>query len=129
MAFFHRLIAEIERKRHAQPVGFQQLIAELERKRYLRPQAGDYFAFRQESGATAQQINNVPKEVRQFAPKKLRRQHQTGEVRSGRLNIEIELWRDRAIRAETRLRDTGKLIQHVAADSSIPTPTRGTDGS
>jgi len=95
---------------------FQRLIADLERKRDAQPQGGDYFAFRRESGATTQQMINVPKEVLKFAPKEMRRQYQNAEDPIGRLETEIQQWQDRAGRAETRLQFIEKSIQQIAAE-------------
>jgi len=93
---------------------FQRLIADLERKRDTQPLSIDHFVFRRESGITTQETINVPKEVLQFAPKEIRCQHQTAEDRIGRLETEIEQWQDRAGRAETRLRFLEKSIQQIA---------------
>ncbi|HSP49737.1 MAG TPA: hypothetical protein VLN61_06045 [Pseudolabrys sp.] len=94
---------------------FQGLIADLERKRDAPPLGSDYFAFRRKSGATSQQTINAPKEVLQFAPKEIRRHHQTAEDRINQLETEIEQWQDRAGRAETRLQFIEKSIQKIAA--------------
>ena len=94
---------------------FQRLIADLERKRNAQPQDSD-FAFRRESGATTQQMINVPKEVLKFAPKEMRRQYQTAEDPIGQLETEIQQWQDRAGRAETRLQFIEKSIQQIAAE-------------
>jgi hypothetical protein len=103
---------------------FQRLIADLECTRDAQPRGGEYFEFRRKSGATAQQVNNVPKEVLQFAPKEVRRQHQTGDDRIGRLQTEIQQWQDRAGRAETRLRFIENSIQQIAAELVRPAPRK-----
>ena len=96
MAFFQRLIADLERKRHAQPLG------------------GDYSGFRRKSGANTQRTSNVPKEVLQFAPKEMRCQHESAENRIDQLETEIKQWQDRASRAETRLQFIETSIQEIA---------------
>ena len=103
---------------------FQRLIADLEHTRDAQQGGSDYFAFQQKSGATAQQMINVPKEVLQFAPKEVRRQHQTGEDRIGRLETEIQQWQDRAGRAKTRLQFIENSNQQIAAEVVRPAPRK-----
>ena len=67
-----------------------------------------------ESAAITQHTFDVPKEVLKFAPKKMRRE-QTTEARIDQLETEINQWKDRADRAETRLRNIEKSIQQIAA--------------
>jgi hypothetical protein len=103
---------------------FQRLIADLERTRDAQQWGTDYSGFRRKSGATAQQMINVPKEVLHFAPKEVRRQHQAREDRIGRLETEIQEWQDRAGRAETRLQFIENSIQQIAAELVRPAPKK-----
>jgi hypothetical protein len=128
MAFFQRLIAELERKHDTQPLGFQQLIAELEGKRDTQLLVGNYFAFRQETEATTQQMINTPIEVLQFAPKRVRYQHQCAEDWTGRFLTDLQQWQERAGRAEMRLRFLEKSIQQIAAELVRSAPRRPSRG-
>jgi uncharacterized protein YdeI (YjbR/CyaY-like superfamily) len=84
-----------------------------------------------ELAAIAQRTVVVPKEVLKFAPKKMRRPQATEDL-IDQLQTEIIQWKDRAVRAETRLRYIEKFIQQITAEhipgfANLETPRLGRD--
>jgi hypothetical protein len=91
-----------------------QLIVSLEERQGAGGQPGGHAARPESSAKAIRHSIDVPKEVRKFAPKRMRI-CETAEDRVRLLEDEIDHWRNRAGRAEARLQFIEERIQRMAA--------------
>jgi len=98
MTSIHQLIVNLDRER------FAPRQADSAPPRGLRPTSRKLYPL------------ETPNEVLRFAPKSVRLNHQTPEERVVALQAEVSSWRDRAGRAEARLRLIEDRVQRIASE-------------